>query len=123
MTTPAQHYQRAAKSLMSARDLEASALLVAASRLQAATAESVKAEEFSAALDHNRRLWSIFAGSVSEASVRLPDDLRLRVLALADFVFNHTIMIAAAKDRTAAGTLVEINRELAAGLRGAGNNQ
>lgn len=118
MSFAARQYAQTATAAMSPRELEASALLKAAARLQAATQLPVPdADAIQGALDHNRRLWTIFAGSVSDPASTLPDEIRARVLALADFVFNHTLVAQGRKEPASLNVLVRINRELAAGLR------
>lgn len=116
MSTAASLYARTATSAMSPRELEASALLKAAARLQAAVDGDGPAT-IQDALDHNRRLWTIFAASVTDPASKLPDDVRARILALADFVFNRSLLAQGKAETVDLTVLVRINRELAAGLR------
>ena len=116
MSNAARHYAQTATAAMSPRELEASALLKAAARLQAA-ADGDGPATIQDALDHNRRLWTVFAGSVSDPASKLPEDVRARILALADFVFNRTLLAQGKAEAADLSVLVRINRELASGLR------
>lgn len=105
----------------SPRELEASALLKAAARLQSASETALPGSpDYDAALIHNRRLWSIFAGAVSDPASPMPDAMKGQILTLANFIFNQTIQATARPSAEALRSLVTINRELAAGLRGNG---
>jgi len=119
MNHAARQYAQTATAAMSPRELEASALLKAAARLQAAGEAATPSDAtLQAALDHNRRLWTIFAASMTDPASMLPEDISARVLSLANFVFNHTLAIQGKADAANLAVLVRINRELAAGLRG-----
>ncbi|MCA0422394.1 MAG: flagellar biosynthesis regulator FlaF [Proteobacteria bacterium] len=114
-------YAASARNGMSLRELEASALLKAAARLQTARDDHSPADpEFDAALTHNRRLWTVLAAALSDPASAMPDDLKARLLTLANFVFNHTLTITAAPTPDKLTSLIAINRDLAAGLRAAG---
>ena len=105
----------------SPRELEASALLKAAARLQAVAETALPgSSDYDAALTHNRRLWSIFAGAVTDPASPLPETTKGQILTLANFIFNQTIRATAQPSAEALKSLVAINRELAAGLRAAG---
>ncbi len=110
-------YAAAARITMSPREIEANALVKAAARLQAA-GDGTDADEFDASLAHNRKLWTIIAGSVSDSASLLPDDLKAQILTLANFIFNTTLGISGGPAPEKVVALVRINRELAAGLRG-----
>lgn len=117
MSRAIQTYTTFAKAGMPLRDLEASALLKAASNLQAAmAADNQDARE--AALTHNRRLWTIFAAAANDDASALPDGLRANILNLSNFVFNQSILALTDRTADALAGLIAINRELAAGLRG-----
>ena len=118
MNRASQTYAEAARITMPPRELEASALLKSAARLQiTADNPSSTLAAYDAALTHNRRLWTVIAASVNDPASHLPEDLKARVLTLANFIFNHTLAIATAPSPESVACLVRINRELAAGLR------
>lgn len=114
-----QAYGKVAKQTSSARDLEADLLLKAAAQLQAISDNwDTKAREVDGALLYNRRLWSILVTSVTEQANPLPAQVRQNVANLGIFVMNHTLSLMAEPKREKLGTLISINRELAAGLLG-----
>ena len=112
-----QAYGKVAKQTSSPRDLEADLLLKAAAQLQAISDNwDTKAREVDGALLYNRRLWSILVTSVTEEANPLPAQVRQNVANLGIFVMNHTLALMAEPKREKLGTLISINRELAAGL-------
>lgn len=114
-------YATSARNGMTPRDLEASALLKAAARLQAARDDHAPADpEFDAALTHNRRLWTVLSAALSDPASAMPEDLKARLQILANFVFNHTLAITVAPAPEKLTSLIAINRDLAAGLRAGG---
>ena len=120
MQRAAQTYGAVAKQTASPRELEADLLLNAAARLQAIhDGWDAKRPELDAALVYNRRLWSIFVTSATSPENPLPPGIRQNVANLGLFVFNHTIAIMANPNPEGLDSLININRELAAGLRGA----
>jgi len=68
------------------------------------------------ALVFNRKLWSIFLTSVTREDNPLPADIRQNIANLGLFVINHTLTLASDKRPERLGSLISINRELAAGL-------
>jgi flagellar protein FlaF len=78
--------------------------------------ESEKAA-LSDALLYNRKLWQIFLVSVTSEDSVLPPELRQNVANLGLFVMNQTMNILADPKPGRLGALININRELAAGLR------
>jgi flagellar protein FlaF len=109
-----------AKQTASARVLEADLLLQAASRLQAIhDAWDRKKSDLDEALLYNRKLWSIFLTSVTSPDHPLPPGVRQNVANLGLFVMNQTITLLSNPRPEQLGSLININRELAAGLRDA----
>ena len=118
MQHAAKAYGAVAKKTANPRDLEADLLLSAASRLQAIRDGWEKTRpELDAALTFNRKLWSIFLTSATNAENPLPAGVRQNVANLGIFVFNHTLAILTDPKPESLGSLITINRELAAGLR------
>jgi flagellar protein FlaF len=92
-------------------------LLSAAARLQAIRdGWDGKSPELDAALLYNRKLWSIFVTSATSPENPLPAGLRQNVANLGIFVFKQTLAILADPKPENLGSLININRELAAGL-------
>jgi flagellar protein FlaF len=119
MQNAAQAYGAVAKQIANPRELEADLLLKAASRLQAVHDAWDRARpELDQALLYNRKLWSIFLTSVTNSEHPLPVAIRQNVANLGLFVMNQTISILREPRREHLGALININRELAAGLLG-----
>jgi len=115
----AKAYGAVAKQTASPRKLEADLLLDAAARLQAVREGwAERRGELNAALTNNRRLWSIFLTSATSTENPLPANLRQNIANLGIFVFNHTLAVQANPRPEALVALININRELAAGLLG-----
>ena len=110
-------YGAIANKTANPRELEADLLLNAAARLQAIRdGWADKSPELDAALLFNRKLWSIFVTSATSPENPLPVGLRQNVANLGIFVFKQTIAILSDPKPENLGSLIKINRELAAGL-------
>ena len=117
MQHAAQTYDAVAKQTAKPREVEADLLLTAAARLQAIQdGWDAKWFELDAALVYNRRIWSIFVSSATSPDNPLPPGVRQNVANLGLFVFNHTLAVLANPRPESLGSLIKINRELAAGL-------
>jgi flagellar protein FlaF len=118
MAKPAETYANTAQKTGSPRELEAQLLMRAAAKLQAAKNATDRVERLSA-LRYNRRLWLVFADSVTKADNPLPREIKQNVANLAVFVAKHTMSIETAMELQPErlGVLININREIAAGLR------
>jgi len=117
MQHAAQAYDAVAKRTAKPREVEADLLLTAAARLQEIhDGWDAKSGNLDAALVFNRRLWSIFMSSATSPDNPLPPGIRQNVANLGIFVFNHTLEILANPRPEGLGLLININRELAAGL-------
>ncbi len=119
MQTAAQTYGTVAQKTASPRDLEAQLLLRAASRLQTVHDHW---ESERAALDHallfNRKLWTIFMTSVTNNDNPLPVELRQNIANIGIFVMNQTLNVMGNPKPERLRSLININRQLAAGLGG-----
>ena len=119
MQHAAKIYGNVANEVASARELEAKLLLKSAARFQAISdGWDRRKAELDDALLFNRRLWTIFLAAVSREDHPLPIDIRRSVASLGTFVLNRTIKLTGDPKPEGLGTLININRQLAAGLRG-----
>jgi flagellar protein FlaF len=117
MQSGAQAYGTVAKQIASPRDLEAGLLLKAASRLRSVQESwDVAHPELRDALLFNRKLWSIFLTAATSADSPLPRNIRQNVANLGVFVLNQTMAVLADPKPEHLGSLININREVAAGL-------
>jgi flagellar protein FlaF len=119
MRNAAQAYQATAKQTSSPRALEADLLLKAAARLKAIQDSWASSQaDLNNALLYNRKLWSIFLVSATGNDNPLPTDVRQNVANLGVYIMNETLACMADPRPDRLNTLITINRELAAGLRG-----
>src|SRR5262245_40655232 len=111
-------YQSVAKEIVSQRDLEANLLLKAAARLNAVSdAWDQDQSDLNEALTYNRKLWTFLLDAVTSADNPLPLEIRENVANLGVFILKHTFAVMANPRREALASLININRQLAAGLR------
>lgn len=101
------------------RDLEAELLIKAATQLQAVADHwDQRAGDLDAALDFNRKLWTLLASAICKADNPLPSSDKSNLLNLANFIFAESVRISAANSAQALPGLIAINRNIASGLRG-----
>jgi flagellar protein FlaF len=121
MRTAADAYRSVAKKIASPRDLEADLLLKAAARLQAVSDSWERDKSgLNEALTYNRKLWTFFLDSITSPENQLPAEIRQNIASLGVFIMNQTMSVMSNPRREALASLININRELAAGLRGQG---
>ena len=119
MQQAASAYTKAAQATHTPRELEAALLMKAASRLQAIRDDwEERRRELFEALTYNRKLWTILVSSATEADNPLPTAIKQNVANLAIFIFNHTLAVITQPAPERLAILIDINREIAAGLRG-----
>jgi flagellar biosynthesis activator protein FlaF len=111
---------------LSPRELEAHVLMKAAARLQVIRDNwADKQGELDDALVKNRKLWTILVAGVTDEGSPAPLELKQNIVNLGMFIFNHTIALTAARDIAPErlNVLININRQIAAGLRGGAPEQ
>ncbi|MNL64944.1 flagellar biosynthesis regulatory protein FlaF [compost metagenome] len=72
------------------------------------------------ALNFNRKLWTIFMSAVTQDDSPLPQEIRQNIANLGMFVMNQTreILYEGVPQPEQLTVLVQLNRQIAAGLRG-----
>jgi flagellar biosynthesis activator protein FlaF len=119
MQQAATAYTKVAQATQSPRELEAAILMKAATRLQAIRDDwEGRRRELFEALTYNRKLWTILVSSTTEADNPLPMGIKQNVANLGIFIFNHTLAVMSQPAPERLAILIDINREIAAGLRG-----
>lgn len=117
MQNPAQAYGKTAKVVANPRELEAGLLTKSAQQLQMVKDNwDPSGDDFRNALTYNRKLWTIFAGAVTEESNPLPRQIKENIANLAIFVMKRTVQVQANPAPEKLDALININREIAAGL-------
>lgn len=115
----AQAYQRTQQTTASPRELEASLLIKAAAKLQSVRdGWDATRGELDEAVTYNRKLWTILATSATRPENPLPQDVKSNVANLAVFIFSHSMRILSDPQPEKLTTLISINANVAAGLRG-----
>ena len=114
-------YAAVAKETASPRDLESLLLLKAAFRLQSVyDGWTDQPHGLDDAVLYNRRLWTVFLDSVCDETSQLPVPVRQNIANIGIFVMNETFTLMTNPKPAMLVPLININRELAAGLRGNG---
>lgn len=118
MQNATQAYSQTAKTTSNPRDLEATLLIKSAAQLQGVQdAWQTGHPELHAVLTYNRKLWTVFVGSVTRPENPLPQTIKDNIASLGLFIFRHTLDIQRAPAPEKLDALININQEIAAGLR------
>ena len=122
---PAQAYKATQKTTMSGRDIEAAVLTKAAFKLKECQT-NWEAEDrdnrLEEALRFNQRIWSIFQAEIAKADNPLPAQLKLDLLSLSAFIDKRIIETMAYPSPEKLSIVIDINNNIAAGLRGSAGN-
>jgi flagellar biosynthesis activator protein FlaF len=118
-SSAANAYARVASTTASPRDIEAQTLLKAANKLQEAINNAnPRSEQTSQALLYNRKLWTIFLSEAMREGNPQPLDVRQKIANIAVFVLSQTSALQLSPQFDHFQPLIEINRNIAAGLCG-----
>lgn len=119
MSEAARAYARTATTTAAPREIEAQALLKAANKLQeAVNSKDEMSERTKDALLFNRKLWSIFMSDALRDENPQPLEVRQKIANIGVFVLTQTAALQLSPQLDQFQSLIEINRNLAAGLSG-----
>jgi flagellar protein FlaF len=119
MSNAAQAYARTSHTTSSPREIEAQALLKAARQLQEVQSNwAGPGKAMESALLFNRRLWSIFMSAAQTDENPQPIEIRQNIANIGVFVMKQTVDMQLNPDPAKLKSLIDINRNLAAGLSG-----
>lgn len=110
-------YQRVQQVNLTGRELEAMAFTRAALKLEDAKKLTDNPTEFAKALRFNHLLWTIVQADIVEPQNQLPPELKANIMSLSIFVDKQTSKALASRSGAELDLLININRNLAAGLR------
>lgn len=110
-------YDTVNKSTMSGRDVEAEVLTRAALRLKECQENWGRGEKLHDALKYNQRIWTILEAEIEKTDNPLPMALKRDLLRLILFIDKRTIETLAYPSPDKLRILIEINTNIAAGLR------
>ena len=118
--SPLQRYEAVDKATMSGREVEAAVLSQAALKLkdcQDNWEANDREEKLNAALKYNQQIWSILQGELVKPDHPLPRQIRYNLMALSAFVDKRLFEIMAFPSPEKLNIVIDINRNIAAGLR------
>lgn len=117
-------YSAVEKTTATGRQLEAGALFRVARTLQLAQEQwgtpggETKLDD---AVRLNQKLWTFFQAELAEPDNPLPRELKLSLVRLIDFIDRRTFDVMAFPDPAKLTVLININRNIAAGLSTSSN--
>ncbi|UCF84959.1 MAG: flagellar biosynthesis regulator FlaF [Desulfobacteraceae bacterium] len=122
---PLEAYQTVDRTTMSGREVEARVLSQAALKLKDCQ-NNWDAEDRDARLDealkYNQRIWSIFQGELAKEDNPLPKQLKQDLISLAAFIDRRIFDTMAFPALEKLTVVININQNIAAGLRGSPAN-
>lgn len=120
-SNPLKAYQSVNKTTMPGKETEAAVLNQAAVRLKKCVEHWSNTLEqqrmLDEALKYNQRIWTIFQGELANGDNPLPKKLRYDLLQLSAFIDRRTFEIMAFPNPEKVRILIDINNNIAAGLR------
>lgn len=117
-------YQSVENATLDGRELEASILSRSAARLSAVQENwdaPDRDELLDEALRYNQRLWTLFQADLLEDGNSMPAEIKRNLLSLSAFVDKRTFDVMSYPAQEKLNILININRNIAAGLRGTPN--
>jgi len=121
MSNAALAYQKVSNVTATPRENEAHLLIESAKRFQYIHDNwSEDYSDLNIALLVNRKLWSVFLSSVMLDDCPHPKDVRENIANLAVFILSRTLDLQLEPAREKLTALININRQVAAGLNGRG---
>ena len=119
MQSASQTYKNVARQSSNPRELEATLLLQAAAKLQSVhDGWDQNRAQLDDALLFNRKLWVVFLTEMTNSNNPMPKAVRQNVANIGLFVMNQTVKMMNDPRPDHLDSLININREIAAGLLG-----
>ena len=116
-------YAQQQKRNLSPREVEAMAFTKAALMLEDAKKVTNNIAEYSKALRFNHLLWTIIQADLTDPENQLPPEMKANVMSLSIFVDKQTTKALRSSSANDLEVLININRNLAAGLRSTPQSQ
>lgn len=110
-------YQQQQKRSLSPREVEAMAFTKAAVLMEDVKPNNKDINAWAQALRFNHLLWTIIQADISEPENTLPPELKANIMSLSIFVDKQTTKALRSSNPDDLNVLININRNLAAGLR------
>ena len=118
---PIEAYQQIEKEALGGRELEAAVLTKAAVRLRAVQDQWDSPDRnalLEEALKYNQRIWTVFQVELTSPDNPLPPEVKQNLLTLSVFIDRRTFDALAYPSADKLDVLININHNIAAGLRG-----
>ena len=120
-STQIETYRNVHKMTLTGRELEAAVLTKAAQKLtlcQNNWEASDREEKLDEALKYNQKIWTLFQSELSDPKNPLPKKLKEDLLSLSSFIDRRIFDILSFPSPEKLNALINININIAAGLRG-----
>ena len=117
---PLETYKAVGRATMSGREIEAEVLTQAALKLKKCQSEwdsPDRNERLDDALKYNQLIWSVFQGDLTTEDNPLPKELRQNLLTLSAFIDKRIFETMAYPSPEKLNVIIDINSNIAAGLR------
>jgi flagellar protein FlaF len=118
---PVKAYENVNKTTLSGREIEAAVLTKAARKLKECQDNwdwDDRDEKLADALKYNQLIWSIFQAELQKEDHPMPKKLRVDLLRLSAFIDRRILETLAYPAPEKLTTVININNNIAAGLRG-----
>jgi flagellar protein FlaF len=109
-------YRKAQMLAPTPRAIEAAAFSKATRFLAEAQVDPGNYELYAAALQYNRKLWTVLQADVADDANSLPENVKSDFLSLSLFVDRQTVKALASPRAEHLQPLIDINRDIARGL-------
>lgn len=120
LQNPVEAYSSIQKESLSPRDLEASVLMRAAmvlKQVQENWDSPDRDQKLMEAIGYNQKVWSFFQAELSDPENPLPANIKQDILNLSLFIDKRLIEVLASPDPRKLTIVIDINSNIAAGLR------
>ena len=120
-STQIETYRNVHKMTLTGRELEAAVLTKAAQKLtlcQNNWEASDREEKLDEALKYNQKIWTLFQSELSDPKNPLPKKLKEDLLSLSSFIDRRIFDILSFPSPEKLNAIINININIAAGLRG-----
>lgn len=121
LTNPVQAYENVTKITLPGREIEAAVLTKAARKLKECQDNweaDDRDDKLAAALKFNQLIWSIFQNELQKKDNPMPKKLKVDLLRLSAFIDRRIFETLAYPSPEKLTTVININNNIAAGLRG-----
>ncbi len=120
MSNPADVYKKVEQETLSGREVEAAVLIKAADKLEECQRNwnaPDREQKLDESIKFNQLIWSIFQSELAAEDNPLPKEIRANLLRLSAFIDKRSLETIAYPAAEKLKILIDINRNIAAGLR------